>query len=298
LKGNEQSGEAESREQYKLYSGLAARAEVGGGARTKRVDFVPERPRPLGRSRAPGLPGWDRLRPLRFNDSFRVLGSPMVRSAEALPVVFSLVLLVAVSAAARSVTLSVGPAPIRNVSRWWDVSPRPANDGMELIKANSHVAKSLPRPWTSRCEKTALLTSAIAVVRLLGGWKDDEGSEKKDLAQGACDGLTNASLLYERLDAVVDACLTPIVVLDNTPWCFSNTTKKSFYGNGDAPRDMKSYSEFLDEIFEAILARYGDEAKRWYYRVGTEPNYGGHWTAGFRRGVWRTLARSSDNLAT
>ena len=42
---------------------MAARAEVGGGARTKRVDFVPERPRPLGRSRAPGLPGWDRLRP-------------------------------------------------------------------------------------------------------------------------------------------------------------------------------------------------------------------------------------------
>ena len=193
----------------------------------------------------------------------------------------SLVLLVAASAAARSVTLSVGPAPDRNVRRWWDVSPRPANDGMELIKANSHVAKSLPRPWTSRCEKTALLTSTIAVVRLLGGWKDDEGSEKKDLAQGACDGLTNASLLYERLDAVVDACLTPIVVLDNVPWCFSNTTKKSFYGNGDAPRDMKSYSEFLDEIFEAILARYGDEAKRWYYRVGTEPNYGGHWTAGF-----------------
>ena len=190
-------------------------------------------------------------------------------------------LLMAVARGQESVELSV-PAAYTRLERWWDVSPRPANDHMEVVKSDSKVAKSLPRPWTSSCKKTALLTSQISVVRLLGGWSEDQKSGDEDVAQGrGCEALTNESLLYERLDKVTEACLTPIVVLDNVPWCFSPNATKSFYGNGHAPADLASYASFLREVFEAILSRYGDAARTWYYRVGTEPNYGGHWNSGF-----------------
>lgn len=178
----------------------------------------------------------------------------------------TLVALGLAGARARSVELAAwGPASApRTVGRWWRTMPRPANDGLELVANTSHVAASLPRPWTTPCAKTALLTDTVAVVRLLGGWKDDaDGSE--DLAAGqGCDGVTNGSLLRARLDAVVEACLTPTIVLDNVPWCFSPGAKRTTYGNGAAPADWDAYDRFVGQVLEDIGDRYGTVAETWY----------------------------------
>ena len=129
-------------------------------------------------------------------------------------------------------------------------------------------------------KKKKVTASMQTQVRLLGGWKDDAGS---DLARGVGCASLNASLLHARLDPILrEACLRPVVVLDNVPWCFSPNASPTVYGNGAAPEDLDAYSAFLRALFAELLSRYGEPARSWYYRVGTEPNYGGHWTSGFQ----------------
>ena len=65
------------------------------------------------------------------------------------------------------------------------------------------------------------------------------------------------------------------------PWAFVNDTKAAggVYGNVKGPDNVTEYGEFLSAMMQELLHTYGSETvNNWQYRVGTETNYGGHWT--------------------
>lgn len=147
-------------------------------------------------------------------------------------------------------------------------------------------------PASEGASRTYLFTKQLSTVRLLGGWSTQMahnasgGPESFDVVY-RCSG--NASLCYRldllwaRLDPlIIESKITPVLVLDNVPYCFVRNSSVGTYGQNQAPDDPSEYASAIEHLIRAIVARYGEaEVRTWLWRVATEPNtYPGHWASG------------------
>ena len=160
-----------------------------------------------------------------------------------------------------------------------------------------------PPPGAAVACPLRLRTSA---VRLLGGWgpatpPGPPGSVAwPDVVFRDAEGALQWRLpaLFERLDGLVlGARNALVVVLDNVPYALARSGGAvSRYGQVLGPANDTEYGAFVATLVTAVVARYGaDEAARWQWRVGTEPNTRpGHWndTSANYLGMYAAVARA------
>jgi xylan 1,4-beta-xylosidase len=139
-------------------------------------------------------------------------------------------------------------------------------------------------------------TRSINCVRVLGGRAD----RLNEWFQGTHpDGSIKAdfSPLMPQLHALVEADITPRIVLDNVPWTMSRDRTVNEYGNSNPPDDSKQWHAYITAFAKALVAEFGiDRVKSWRFRVGTEPDLRpGHWT-GTREQYFQHYAVTVDAI--
>jgi hypothetical protein len=143
-----------------------------------------------------------------------------------------------------------------------------------------------PPPGSTLASPLRTRTSA---VRLLGGWgpatpPGPPGSLAwPDVVFRDAAGTLQWRLpaLFDRLDALVRGAQNAlVVVLDNVPYALARGGGSlSRYGQVLGPANDTEYGAFVTTLVGTLIGRYGaDEAGRWLWRIGTEPNTRpGHW---------------------
>jgi hypothetical protein len=82
-------------------------------------------------------------------------------------------------------------------------------------------------------------------------------------------------VLWQRLDPLVNNSIHPIVVLDNVDYAFVADPSIGIYGQSMAPDDLEEYGQFISELVQQCVQRYGQStAASFWWRVATEPNTG------------------------
>lgn len=139
-------------------------------------------------------------------------------------------------------------------------------------------------------------TRSINCVRTLGG-RTDHLNEwfKGENPDGSIH--TDFGGLMPQLRALIEADITPRIVLDNVPWPMSRDRTVHDYGNSNPPDDPKQWHAYITAFAKALVAEFGiDRVKSWRFRVGTEPDLlPGHWT-GTREQYFAHYANTVDAL--
>eukprot|EP00730_Choanoeca_flexa_P017166 TRINITY_DN8228_c0_g1_i1.p1 TRINITY_DN8228_c0_g1~~TRINITY_DN8228_c0_g1_i1.p1 ORF type:complete len:246 (+),score=30.74 TRINITY_DN8228_c0_g1_i1:55-738(+) len=170
------------------------------------------------------------------------------------------------------------------MTRLWDTAPRPDKSVLAtstyLVPSNGTAVAEMPS-WTWNHSMTFPFTTRVSMVRLLGGWPHTNHSYTVgDLASRADNGsiVYHPDQLLQRLNAVLGNGLTPLVVLDNVPWCFTAMNASTgTYGNVHGPTSQEDYKAFLVAMLTTLKQSYPTRANEWEYRIGTELNCLCHW---------------------
>lgn len=140
-------------------------------------------------------------------------------------------------------------------------------------------AEGLSFPYAKKdADREVPFADHLFVVRLLGGWRFQEG-------HGESGGSREADLVYRedgemkyrwelmdaRLDHYVDRGYDLTIVLDNIPWAFAPVPSEGPYGQTSPPVDWAKWRTFLGELARRLEQRYGTKrANGFRFRVGTE----------------------------
>lgn len=153
-----------------------------------------------------------------------------------------------------------------------------------LEKETGRSFKNFPR--------TMILSDTVSTVRLLGGWKSawkggevlpNTSIQDYDLAyrDEAGDLKYRWELLHKRFDPIVENGLTPFVVLDNVPYCFTDSDGNAGYGQNLAPTDYEGWGIFIEDLCRELMNSYGfEKVNSWRFRIGTEMDNPNHWENG------------------
>ena len=188
-------------------------------------------------------------------------------------------------------------SPIAALDAIWSAAPtidsnlEPNRTSRFFVDASAWPGGALlgwaPPPGSTLASPLRTRTSA---VRLLGGWgpatpPGPPGSVAwPDIVFRDAAGALQWRLpaLFDRLDALVRGAHNALVlVLDNVPYALARGGGSvSRYGQVLGPANDTEYGgDFVAPLAAALVGRYGaDEAARWLWRIGTEPNTRpGHW---------------------
>jgi hypothetical protein len=131
------------------------------------------------------------------------------------------------------------------------------------------------------------LADNLILVRLLGGWNlsgtDDtiEKAKLHDLFYLDNDQAAYRwNLLTERISPYIDrgyACSNITLVLDNVPYDMAENITLETYGQAGIPRDFAEWGEFIRQLCIQLLDTYGDDAKSFRFRIGTEMSHTFRW---------------------
>ncbi|WP_160300631.1 immunoglobulin-like domain-containing protein [Kiritimatiella glycovorans] len=151
--------------------------------------------------------------------------------------------------------------------------------GFEAYPACIRRSSFAPRMRDPEADEEIPFADACTVVRLIGGWHDDDKAEQPDgpaadlvYRNGEGELQYRWDKLEARLDPYIDAGYTNLtLVLDNIPWCFPENTVTQHYGQVRAPADFTEWGTFVSNMCVALVDLYGFEtANGFRFRQGTE----------------------------
>ncbi len=123
-------------------------------------------------------------------------------------------------------------------------------------------------------------------VRFIGGaYKMVNGKAEKDYTMEAFKGVNlDGSLVcdFTNMHKIISNQLsvgyTPNIVLDNVPWAMVEDSPMKVYGQVAPPDNYDLWFKYVAAIVQDLVDTYGEsEVRTWMFRVGTEPNFHGHW---------------------
>tara|TARA_B110000208_G_scaffold75210_1_gene96706 strand:+ start:39 stop:1838 length:1800 start_codon:yes stop_codon:yes gene_type:complete len=215
------------------------------------------------------------------------------------------------SRASLDATLELSAAdPSVPFRRLWRTQVKPCSTSPTMgfpnwITKGTALIDYLPVPPTFAAgqDKTLLFTERVSRVRLLGGWKGGPGAASGDFVSISSDGSSftaDWNELYARLDPIVDANLSLVIVFDNIPWVFvRNATRVKTtgpYGNTWGPDEVLKpvFVSFINATIIALTTKYGQaRVAEWMWRISTEPNCPCHWLDSIDNWLWMYIVIAS-----
>ncbi len=141
-------------------------------------------------------------------------------------------------------------------------------------------------------------------VRFIGGaYKiDKSGQAIRDYTMEAFKGVNpDGSLecdftnMHKIIRNQLSVGYTPNIVLDNVPWAMVENSPMKVYGQVAPPDNYDLWFRYVAMIVRELVDTYGESQLRsWMFRVGTEPNFHGHWDGKEKpQDTWSTPERKA-----
>ena len=206
-------------------------------------------------------------------------------------------------------SLTCDRRPAAPLERFWGARPHP---DASVISSNALWHRDDPNiailpKWESKEAFTMPFVDTHVAVRFLGGVSNHSAATSPKCADAVLDGgardlragvrpgevwcdlvvreqngtlRSRFDLVRSRLDRYFDNGIDVMIVLDNVPWAFVNTTtcaNQTFGCQYLPPDDPQEFAAWVEQLAAYVASSFGDAGRRVRWRLGTEAN-GPRWS--------------------